>query len=346
MLAKPPMPGQSRTIMRYEPAQRLLRLAILLAGRRVGLTLDEIAEDIGVGRRTAERLRDSLSEIFPQLESYDDEERVRRWRLPQGALVDIAQPRPEILAAVDVTARELERHGEPDRADLLREASAILRAFMNPKALTRTETDVAALMEAEGTAMRPGPRPKLPPRLLSTIRRAVLGVQLIAVRYAAAGSDEAVTRILCPYGILHGGRGWLIAHVENLPEMRLWRLDRIVSVDLLERGFTRQDFDLAAYAAQSFGVFQEPPMDVVLRFTPEAADDAEGWEFHPSQTMEREADGSLLVKFRAGGAREICWHLFTWGDGVEIVGPESLKNTMAKLLVHNQKEHRGGASAI
>jgi predicted DNA-binding transcriptional regulator YafY len=336
MLAKAQMPGQSRCLMRYEPAQRLLRLAVLLAGRRVGLTLDEIADEIGVGRRTAERLRDSLIEIFPQLESYDDEERVRRWRLPQGALVDIAQPRPEIIAAVDVTARDLERHGEPDRADLLREASSILRAFMNPKALTRTETDVAALMEAEGTAMRPGPRPKLPPRLLATIRRAILGIQLIAVRYAGPDYGEPITRILCPYGILHGGRGWLVAHVEELPEMRLWRLDRIVSVDLLERGFTRQDFDLAAYATQSFGVFQEPPMDVVLRFTPEAADDAEGWLFHPTQTMERVADGSLLVKFRAGGAREICWHLFTWGDGVEIVEPDELKRNMIKMIASHQ----------
>jgi predicted DNA-binding transcriptional regulator YafY len=335
----------SRGAMRYEPAKRLFRLAILLAGRRMGLSLDEMAAELGVGRRTVERLRDTLVDIFPQLDSYDDEERVRRWRLPQGALVDIAPPRPEALAAVDVAAREFERHGEPDRADLLREASSILRAFMNPGALTRTETDVAALMESEGTAMRPGPRPKHPPRLLSTIRRAILGFQLIAVRYANPVHDEPQTRILCPYGILHGGRGWLVAHAEGLPEMRLWRLDRIVSVDLLERGFTRQDFDLGSYAARSFGVFQEPQMDVVLRFTPAAADDAEGWQFHHSQRTERMEDGSLLVKFQAGGAKEICWHLFTWGNGVEIMGPETLRAVMRSLLqdfmeARSQIEHQ------
>ena len=91
----------------------------------------------------------------------------------------------------------------------------------------------------------------------------------------APGSEQPGTRILCPYGILYGGRGWLVAHVDGLPEMRLWRLDRIVSIDLLDRGFQRrEDFDLMAYAAQSFGVFQENPIDVMLRFTPEAADDA------------------------------------------------------------------------
>jgi predicted DNA-binding transcriptional regulator YafY len=94
------------------------------------------------------------------------------------------------------------------------------------------------------------------------------------VRYAGRDAPEPATRILCPYGILYGGRGWLVAHVEGLPELRLWRLDRIVSVDLLDRGFQRrEDFSLADYAARSFGVFQEEPIDVVLRFAPEAAED-------------------------------------------------------------------------
>jgi hypothetical protein len=57
-------------------------------------------------------------------------------------------------------------------------------------------------------------------------------------------------------GVLHGGRGWLVAHVEDLPEMRLRRLDRIEAVDLVDRGFVRQaDFDLREYGAQAFGVF-------------------------------------------------------------------------------------------
>ena len=230
----------------------------------------------------------------------------------------------EAVAAIETSARECEVRGETDRAALLREASTTLRAMMRPDALRRAEPDIAALMEAEGIAMRPGPRPVLAAGVLPTLRRAILGMQPVVVRYAGPDAEEPATRILCPYGILYGGRGWLVAHVDGLPEMRLWRLDRIVSVDLLDRGFKRrEDFDLAAYAAQSFGVFQEEPIDVVLRFAPEAADDAAGWVFHPSQSMEREPDGALIVRFRAGGVQEMCWHLFTWGTAVTIVAPEN-----------------------
>src|ERR1700731_3261162 len=120
--------------------------------------------------------------------------------------------------------------GEIDRAALLLEATTPLKAVMRPDALRRAEPDIAALMEAEGVAMRPGPRPVLAAGVLSTLRRAILCMQLGGVRYAGPDAAEPATRILCPYGILYGGRGWLVAHVDGLPEMRLWQLDRIVSI--------------------------------------------------------------------------------------------------------------------
>ncbi|WP_395665990.1 helix-turn-helix transcriptional regulator [Methylocella sp.] len=318
--------------MRYEPSQRLFRLARSLAASRIGLTLDEMAAEIEVSRRTAERLRDVLANMFPEMAPWDDEERVRRWRLPGSALVGVIEPRAEAVAAIEVSARECALRGETERAALLREASTSLKGVMRPDALRRSEPDVAALMEAEGVAMRPGPRPLLTSGVLPTLRRAILGMQLVVIRYAGSHSEEPATRILCPYGILHGGRGWLVAHVDSLPEMRLWRLDRIVSLDLLDRSFTRrEDFDLAAYAAQSFGVFQEEPVDVVLRFAPAAANAAAGWRFHPSQSVERDTDGALIVRFCAGGMLEMCWHLFTWGDAVDVLAPQQLRAKLAAL---------------
>jgi hypothetical protein len=68
-----------KEVMRYGPAENLLRLARHLAATRVGMTLDEMASELGVGRRTAERLRDTLQSIFPALDYHDDEARVR-WR--------------------------------------------------------------------------------------------------------------------------------------------------------------------------------------------------------------------------------------------------------------------------
>ncbi|OYV68246.1 MAG: hypothetical protein B7Z67_13970 [Acidiphilium sp. 21-60-14] len=322
-LARRQPAGQSFAV-RYEPATRLVRLAVRLAATHNGLSLDEMAADLEIGRRTAERLRDRLEQLFPQLSYTDGEDRVRRWRLPKGSL-PVLPAQSGIIATLETLARELSGRGDDARAADLRDAAATLRAMMAPAALRSADTDIEALMEAEGSAASPGPRLKLDRALLSDLRFAILGMKFLQLKYRPAEAGRATTRTLCPYGILYGRRAYLIAHTPSGTEMRLWRIDRISDLQVLPESFKPLPFDISAFAAQSFGVFQEPPQNVVLRFKPEAAEDAAEWIFHPSQIAEPQADGSLIVRFRCGGMRELSWHLFTWGPAVDIIAPEEMK---------------------
>jgi predicted DNA-binding transcriptional regulator YafY len=87
------------------------------------------------------------------------------------------------------------------------------------------------------------------------------------------------------------------------------------------------DFDLQKYCQRSFGVFQndDEMSEVVLRFTPKAAARARQFEFHPTQTLEEREDGSVIVRFTAAGLLEMTWHLYTWGDQVEVLNPPVLR---------------------
>ena len=91
------------------------------------------------------------------------------------------------------------------------------------------------------------------------------------------------------------------------------------------------DFDLQKFAERSFGAFQEPPVDVELRFSPDAARDAATFLFHPSQTLVKNEDDSLTVQFRAGGLNEMCWHLITWGEGVTVEKPAELRESLRSM---------------
>jgi predicted DNA-binding transcriptional regulator YafY len=289
-----------------------------LAATHSGLSLDEMATELEVGRRTAERLRDRLEEMFPQLYCTDGDDRVRRWRLPRGSMPAFPV-QPGIIVTLETLARELSARGDHARAADLRDAASGLRTTMTPMALRSSETDIAALMAAEGSAACPGPRLKLDRSLLTDLRGAILAMKCLRLKYRSADAGRATMRQLCPYGILYGRRAYLIAHTPNGTEMRLWRIDRISDLQIMPQGFQPRPFDIAAYAAQSFGVFQEPPQDIVLRFKPNAAEDAAQWIFHPSQTVEPQEDGSLIVRFRCGGMRELDWHLYSWGDAVEML---------------------------
>jgi len=68
---------------------------------------------------------------------------------------------------------------------------------------------------------------------------------------------------------------------------------------------------------------------LIWKFSPKAASHAARFRFHPGQENEELKDGSLVVRFKACGHLEMCWHLYTWGDQVEILGPRVLADMVA-----------------
>jgi len=44
-----------------------------------------------------------------------------------------------------------------------------------------------------------------------------------------------------------------------------------------------------------------------------------------AQVLEPQNDGSLLVRFTAAGWLEMAWHLYQWGDKVEVIAPDGLR---------------------
>ena len=100
-------------------------------------------------------------------------------------------------------------------------------------------------------------------------------------------------------------------------------------------GCAPDDWDLDGWMAQSFGVWREEDHDVVLRVLPSGVERARSWRFHPAQSVIEE-DQSLVIRFRAGGLREIAEHVFSWGGEVVIEGPEALRAVMRERLIAGQ----------
>lgn len=332
--------------MHYQKLEQILRLALAFQGTREGLSLADIERDFRVSRRTAERMRDAIARVFPQFERCDDGERVRRWRLPAGTLGGLVAVSAEELAELDAAAAGLVRRGLRERADLIASAAQKLRATARPEHLRRVEPDLEVLTEAEGTALRPGPRPILAPGILTKLRRAIISCLPVTMQYRSRRSGEPYDVTVHPYGMLYGSRPLLVAAAEPWDEPKLYRLDRIGTLDLGNTPFLRRaEFRLEDFAARAFATWQEDPFDVAFRFDTETAEEAAQWRFHPTQAVERDAEGRLVVRFRAGGAQEMAWHIFTWGTSVEILEPASLRERMVALL-RAALRHHAGADAV
>ncbi|MQX37813.1 helix-turn-helix transcriptional regulator [Roseospira navarrensis] len=315
--------------MRHEKGEALLRLALAMQAARAGLTLRDIEERFEVGRRTAMRMRDAVLRVFPQAIETEGDDRQKRWHIPPGTLDRlVGSLSADDLAVLQSAVRLMEDQNRAVEAARLAQISQTLRDLMRPDHARRVEPDVDALLEAEGLACRPGPRPKLDPEVVLALREALKAGVAVRLTYGSRRNPTPTPRVVHPYGVLHGHRHYLVGHQSDPPvaeSPRLYSLPRITAIEPLTRPAERDpDFDLAAFARRAFGVYQEDPQDVVWRFTPQAAEEAKRFTFHPDQTHEDAPDGSLIVRFRAGGLLEMAWHLYTWGDGVEVLAPPGL----------------------
>ena len=331
----------SRT-MRYVRIENLVRLAVRLQGTSGGLTLDDIQSCFSVSRRTAERMRDAVEAAFGPLELVKADDSKRHWRLRSDVVHRLVGVSPEELAELESAAEALERAGIDERAGNLRELASKVRTLLYPESRERLESGFEALMQAEGLAMRAGPRARLDTGLLSALREAVTTCRMVEFRYFAQATGLHSRQRVRPLGLLYGNRAFLVASSDWREEPHLWRLANVSELRIREETFERDpEFDLERYAKRSFGTYQEEPVGVVLRFDAAAARDASTFIFHPDQSTQSNDDGSLTVRFEAGGIDEMCWHLFTWGESVTIEEPPRLRRRLSEMSARLAAHHGG-----
>jgi predicted DNA-binding transcriptional regulator YafY len=321
--------------LRYARADRLIQLALEMQAARGGLTLSDIEQRFGVSRRTAIRMRDAVVAAFPQADQVPSNDRSKRWRLSGGATRPLLGITADDLASLENAAALLARENLPEQAQELRGVASKIRATLAAELMRKIDPDLGALAEAEGIAMRPGPRPAIPATLFAQLRNAIKSCRVVSFNYASrtgSGDDERTVR---PLGFLYGHRHYLVAlpgaadPPEGAVRPRFYSLPQISKLRLLPEGFVRDaDFSLRGFVAPSFGVYEETPVDVVWRFSAEAAPIARQFQFHPTQSNELQPDGSLVVRFHAGGLLEMAWHLMTWGRHVEVLEPKALRDLL------------------
>ena len=315
--------------MRYEKAGIVLRIALDMQGLRQGVSLPDIQNNYTerpLSRSTAERLRDAIKQVFVgRMERANHDETPHRWRLKRGALAGLADLTVEELSALRTGVALLARENLDVQAKAGRDAMSKLRNLAPEGARNRLEIDLGILAGAEGIAVRQGPTPVIDPNIVASLRHAVLACRAVRITYTYRGTGRRGWDILRPLGFLWGSRHYLVADCERegVWVTRNYALSNIHGVEILQTYFVPDEsFSLQTYAERSFGVFQEEPFDVVWKFSPAVAADARAFHFHPTQAKEDQPDGSLLVRFQAGGSQAMAWHLHTWGEEVEVLEPK------------------------
>lgn len=316
---------------RRQQLGQALRMLGWLSEPGPGYTASELAERLGLHPRTITRTITALGDAgFLIDDEYTDG--VKRYRTEQAVSSAFLSPAPEEMAALAVAADALRRDGSPQAAQL-ENLQTKLGLALRRNVRVRLDTDMDPLVRRQRVAPSPGPLVKNDPAILTLIQSAIKAGTCIEIDYQRSPDVPAKNRLVEPWGLLLGRVCHLVARdAGTQAELYNFRLDRIMAARASSvLAPVPEEWTLDERLTQSVGVFTGDAHDIVLRVRPHGTAEARQWRFHPRQVIE-DAGEELLIRFHAGGLRELAEHLFVWGDKIRIEAPEALRAEMRDRL--------------
>ncbi len=272
MSAAPVAAAKEKPNTIYDAAAQLKRLLItlpMLADDSAHKVAD-VAESLGVSEETLAR------DLRTLVTRFDDGPGgfVEGVRLAFGA--DTVQleshlfKRPMGLTADEIGALEvglaaLERELPPHEAVVAARARERLVAATSEHALRDGPSEERVASQLVGT--------ELEGALLSELRAAVGARRKVEIVYRSGGAPEGAARSVHPYGVVHSrGKWFLIGLCERAAEIRIFRVDRMVSVSALdERAEIPEAFDLDGVLVAGKSVLGKEEDKLVVRYSPAIA---------------------------------------------------------------------------
>jgi len=315
--------------MRGEQLSRQWKLIQLLAKARYGVVADSLADELECNRRTIYRDLDALMFAGFPITSERRDGRVF-YRVIEGFKLGDTPFTPDELLALGFSEDLLRSLEGTVFHDSIQSALAKIRASLGPELagfLTRLRESFRVL---------PGPHKNYADLadVIRALNEAVLARRTVRMKYTTARTGETRAREFDPYRVWYRNGGlYAIGHDHKSGELRTFAIDRIKSPELTARRFEiPEDFDFEARTASAFGVVLDPPEHVRIRFAPRRALYVREHDWHPSQKIERLADGGVELHMDVGAGDELASWVLTFGADAEVLEPEPLRTQVASEL--------------
>lgn len=165
-------------------------------------------------------------------------------------------------------------------------------------------------------------------KFLNPLIDAILHKQVISIQYQRFGRDKPWHHVIHPYYLKEYRNLWyLIGRHDKYEEIRVFALDRMVSVDV-DNGKSYIDgyFDADDYFKDSVGIIARmgEPVKVRLSFTKSQAAYLLAQPIHDSQIVEDQDEDRTVFSLNVLITHELESAILSWGDQVKVLEPESL----------------------
>jgi len=171
-------------------------------------------------------------------------------------------------------------------------------------------------------------------KTFTQLLQAIVKKRKVNIRYHPLYEVIIIDIVLCPYHLLYSNQAWYVLGRSSLHKsVRSFKLNRIRELKTTKRCFVGgENFDVYEYFGRAWSMIPEGQLyNIKLKFSPELAHDVAEVQWHSTQQVTFEDDGSAIIEFRVDGLNEIIWWILSYGDKVQVLAPRILRQRITKI---------------
>jgi len=326
--------------MQVSRIYRILRLITMLQSGRSYKAAD-LASELQVSRRTIFRDLNVLE--MAHIPYYFDTEN-RTYRINRHFfLPPLNLTLTEALALLLLTRRLSGASGLPLLSQGAKAALKLESAL--PHAVRE---HVGSMIGRMGMHLPPAARHEGMEAMFDELAGAVAARRICRIVYISFHEQKQIVATVHPLRLVFRSRAWyLIAHSARHKEVRTFKLSRIRKLTVTERTFTPDDdVGVDEHFGDAWGMIPEGKLhNIHLHFEKKVAGNVAEVQWHRSQRVEWNDDGSIEYYVRVDGLGEISWWLLGYGDQVEVIAPAELRRRVRRIAANVAAKYgKGGRS--
>lgn len=312
---------------KYSQAARLHDTIRLIESRH-GISIDELAEESGVNRRTIHRDLNAISEAgYPLTAEWSGDRKLYRFITGFKDVPPIAFSLQELLTLYFLRSHLETLQGTPFHEDLeniFRKINSVLPPRYAAH-LERLSRITLPIMQGVRDYSRVS-------TLLTELRKALLFQHKVTIHYKTPSRKKAESYIVDPYSfIFFKGGLYLQGYAHNRNSLRTFAVERITDIVTgNERFEIPVEYNPEERFKEAFGIVNEEPLPIRLLFSKYIAYSITDRIWHPTQKIKRLRSGEVELSFTAGGRMEIISWILSYGSHVELLEPETLRREIAE----------------
>lgn len=322
---------------KYSQAGRLHTIIRLLESRR-SMTIDDLAKECDVDRRTIHRDLNAVEEAGYTLTSeWQEGKKAYSFLTKSRNIPPITFTLNQLLSLYLLRSLAVHLAGTPFQGeidDLFRAITSVLpdRYAAHLERIARVSLPIlqgardysAAAVHIEG------------------LQRALLHQYRTRLAYAKKGGEASEEYEIDPYTLVfHKGGIYLLGYAHNRKAMRLFALERVREIEV-----TRQRFDIPAefqpedHFSTAFGLVSDKPMTVCVRFSAGIAHSVKDRLWRPGQKVSIDRNGRVTIEFEAAGEMELASWILSYGAHAEVLEPPELRREVKRQVKEMREFYR------